>query len=80
MVFLAAAVAGVGAALAVTAMAKAIAQLRGRDYVIPKDVQEVVVTTVAHRLLMSPKAEALGKTPEQTLQAILDKVPAPRLR
>ena len=68
------------ATLAVTAMAKAIAQLRGRDYVIPKDVQEVFVTTVAHRLLMSPKAEALGKTPEQTLQAILDKVPAPRLR
>ena len=68
------------ATLAVTAMAKAIAQLRGRDYVIPKDVQEVFVTTVAHRLLMSPKAEALGKTAGQTLQAILDKVPAPRLR
>ena len=68
------------ATLAVTAMAKAIAQLRGRDYVIPKDVQEVFVTTVAHRLLMSPKAEALGTPPTQTLQAILDKVPAPRLR
>lgn len=68
------------ATLAVTAMAKAIAQLRGRDYVIPKDVQEVFVTTVAHRLLLSPKAEALGKTAEQTLRAILDKVPAPRLR
>ena len=68
------------ATLAVTAMAKAIARLRGRDYVIPRDVQEVFVTTVAHRLLMSPKAEALGRTPEQTLQAILDKVAAPRLR
>ena len=68
------------ATLAVTAMAKAIAQLRGRDFVIPKDVQEVFITTVAHRLLMSPKAEALGRTPEQTLQSILDKVPAPRLR
>ena len=68
------------ATLAVTAMAKAIAQLRGRDFVIPRDVQEVFITTVAHRLLMSPKAEALGRTPEQTLQSILDKVPAPRLR
>ena len=68
------------ATLAVTAMAKSIAQLRGRDFVIPRDVQEVFITTVAHRLLMSPKAEALGRTPEQTLQSILDKVPAPRLR
>ena len=68
------------ATLSVTAMAKAIARLRGRDYVIPKDVQEVFITTVAHRLLMSPQAEALGRTPEQALQAILDKVAAPRLR
>ncbi len=68
------------ATLSVTAMAKAIAQLRGRDYVIPSDVQEVFVTTVAHRLLMSPRAEGQGITAEQTLQAILEQVSAPKLR
>ena len=68
------------ATLAVTAMAKAIAQLRGRDYVIPADVKEVFITTVAHRLLMTPKAEGLGHTAEQALKSILDKVSAPRLR
>lgn len=68
------------ATLAITAMAKAVAQLRGRDYVIPKDVQEVFSPTVAHRLLLSAKAEGLSKKPEQVLQDILAEVSAPKLR
>ena len=66
------------ATLAVTAMAKAVAQLRGRDYVTPKDVQEVFLRTVAHRLLLNPKAEAVGVTAYQVLGEILDRVPAPK--
>ncbi len=68
------------ATLALTAMAKAVAQLRGRDYVVPADVREVFAHTLAHRLILSPKAEAQGKTPEQVLREILDSHPAPRLR
>lgn len=68
------------ATLAVTAMSKAVAQLRGRDYVIPKDVQEVFIPTVAHRLLLSDKAEARGVTAEQVLRQIIDGVEAPKLR
>ena len=66
------------ATLAVTAMAKAVAQLRGRDYVTPKDVQEVFLRTVAHRLLLTPKAEAAGVTAYQVLGEILETVPAPQ--
>ncbi len=67
------------ATLAVVSMAKANAQLRGRDYVTPKDVQEVFLPTVAHRLILS--AEALGRslTQEQVLVKLLKSVPAPRL-
>lgn len=68
------------ATLSVTAMAKAIARLRGRDYVIPQDVQEVFPITVAHRLILQPKAEAMGVTAGQALTKILESVPAPRLR
>lgn len=68
------------ATLAVTSMAKAVAQLRGRDYVLPSDVREVFVWTVAHRLILSPKAEGQGKTPQQILMEIISQVPAPRMR
>lgn len=67
------------ATLAVTAVSKALAQLRGRDYVVPEDVRESFIQTVAHRLLLSPKAEAQGKTAESILQDILSQVRAPKL-
>ena len=68
------------ATLAVTAMAKSVAQLRGRDYVVPGDVREVFPQTVAHRLILSPRAETQGKTGEMVLKTILDTVPVPKLR
>lgn len=68
------------ATLAVTAMAKSVAQLRGRDYVVPGDVREVFPQTVAHRLILSPRAETQGKSAEAVLRNILDTVPVPKLR
>ena len=68
------------ATLAVTAMSKAVAQLRGRDYVIPADVREVFVNTIAHRLLLTGRAEGQGRTAAAILEDILKAVPAPRLR
>ena len=67
------------ATLSVTAMSKAIARLRGRDYVVPRDVQEVFVNTVAHRLLLTSQAEGQGLTCQQVLEEILRTVAAPRL-
>lgn len=68
------------ATLAVTAMAKAVARLRGRDYVLPADVREVFPQTVAHRLILSSRAEAQGKTAQQVARELLAAVPAPRVR
>ena len=68
------------ATLAVTAMAKAVARLRGRDYVVPGDVREVFIHTVAHRLILSPRAEAQGKQADQILREILESVNPPKLR
>ena len=67
------------ATLAVTAMAKAVAQLHGRDYVVPEDVQEVFVATIAHRLILSSKAEGRRLTAEKILSEILKQVPAPKI-
>ena len=67
------------ATLAVTAMAKAVAQLHGRDYVVPEDVQEVFVATIAHRLILSSKAEGRRLTAEKILSEIIKQVPAPKI-
>lgn len=66
------------ATLAVTSMAKAVASLQGRDYVLPEDVKEVLVPTVAHRLLLSARAEGEGLTSEQILLDILNAVAVPK--
>ncbi len=68
------------ATLAVTSMAKAAAQIRGRDYVIPADVREVFPWTVAHRLILSYKAEESGRNAETILKEIVGRTPAPRIR
>ena len=68
------------ATLAVVAMSKAAARLRGRDYVIPADVKEVFVRTLSHRLLLTAQAESTGSTPADLLGAILAAVPQPKLR
>ena len=68
------------ATLAVAAMSKAVAQLRGRDFVVPKDVQEVFVTTVAHRLILTPQALGQNRSAAAILEEILSAVPAPKLR
>lgn len=66
------------ATLSVTALAKAVAQLRGRDYVVPKDAQEAFLRAVPHRLLMDPQAGSV--TAGDVLSEILNTVPAPQLR
>lgn len=67
------------ATLSVTAMAKAIAYLNNRDYVIPRDVQTVFREVVAHRLLLTPDMEAKGRKAEELLDEILKSTPAPKL-
>lgn len=67
------------ATLSVTAMAKSVAALQGRDYVIPDDVASVFPTTVAHRLLLTPEARAAGVSPEALLKEILGGAKAPKL-
>ena len=49
-------------ALSVSRMSKALACLRGRDYVIPEDVRDIFPDVCAHRVLLSQKArlERLG--------------------
>lgn len=58
-------------AIAVSRMARACAYLRGRDFVVPEDVQEVFADVCAHRLLLSQKARAAHMTAQAVLEQIL---------
>ena len=59
------------ATLSMASMAKAVAMLKGRDYVTPEDVQTVFVDTISHRLLLAPEAEARDISEAKLLQEIL---------
>lgn len=63
--------------LAVAAMAKAHAVLEDRDYVLPQDVSDSFPVTAAHRLLLTPEAEAGGAKALVIASAILRSVPQP---
>ena len=65
------------ATLGVAAMARAYAYLSDRDYVVPGDVKQVFVTTVAHRLLLTADAENLGRTAADIAAEILKSAAAP---
>jgi len=43
--------------------------------VIPDDVKELVMPTLAHRLIVKPESALRGRTASGALQAILDETP-----
>ena len=68
------------ATLSMASMAKAVAMLKGRDFVTPEDVKTVFIDTISHRLLLAPEAEARDISAAKLLQEILRKTAAPRVR
>jgi MoxR-like ATPase len=48
------------AGIALTRAAKALALLRGRDFVVPKDIKDLAGRVLAHRLMLSPDAKVHG--------------------
>lgn len=67
------------ATLALSAMARAAAYASGRDYVIPKDIHNVYIDTLAHRIILSAEAVSRGMTAEGALQSVLGSVKSPRV-
>ena len=62
------------ATIAIDAAARARAWLHGNDFVSPEDIQSVAPACLAHRLHLSYEAEAEGKTREDVVEAILERV------
>ena len=60
-----------------TMAAKANAFLKGRGYVVPQDVKDLVFDVLRHRILLSYEAEAEEITSEQIIASILERTPVP---
>jgi MoxR-like ATPase len=56
---------------------RALAFLRGRDYLLPQDVTDVAPDVLRHRVVLSYEALANGVMPDEIVQRILEHVPAP---
>ncbi|MBO0682376.1 MAG: MoxR family ATPase [Candidatus Dormibacteraeota bacterium] len=58
-------------------VARAVAALRGRDYVLPDDVKGVAVPALAHRLVLRPEVWVQRITADDVVQQCLEQVPTP---
>jgi MoxR-like ATPase len=67
------------ATLGLVASARALALMRGRDYVLPRDVADVAGDVMAHRLVLSFDAVAEGINPRQIIDYLVSVVPQPQV-
>jgi MoxR-like ATPase len=58
-------------------VARALAVLEGREYVLPEDVKECAVAALAHRLTMRAETWSSGVTGTQVVTELLGQVPGP---
>jgi MoxR-like ATPase len=66
------------ASIALLNGAKALAALRGRDFVTPEDVQFLAAPVLRHRIMLTPEREMEGGTPDEVVKAIVQTVEVPR--
>lgn len=57
--------------------ARALAYLRGRNYVLPEDVLDMTLDVMRHRLVLSYEALSDNVSSDMLLKKILDRVPIP---
>jgi MoxR-like ATPase len=66
------------ASLSMLKSSKAIAAIKGRDFVTPEDIQFVATPVLNHRIILTPEAEMEGATPEQLITEIIQSIEVPR--
>lgn len=66
------------AGIALVRLAKALAYINTRNYVIPDDVKSLAKTVLAHRVIVKPEYEVSGVHPHKVIEDILAKVEVPK--
>ena len=65
------------ASLALLRASRALAAMRGRDYVLPDDVKRLAPAVLAHRLILTSQSRLGGRDDVAIVEEILESVPAP---
>lgn len=66
------------ASVAVLNSSKALAAMRGRDFITPEDIREVLPHVLRHRLILTPEKEMEGAVPDDIILLLMQKVEVPR--
>jgi MoxR-like ATPase len=66
------------AAAQIAVAARARACLEARDYVTPDDAKALFLPALRHRVVLSPAAEIEGRSADQAITTIVDRIEAPR--
>ncbi|MBI3919934.1 MAG: MoxR family ATPase [Armatimonadetes bacterium] len=66
------------ASIGLLLIAKALAAMRGRNFIIPEDVKDAAPPVLRHRMILRPEAEIEGITADQIIKGILDSTEVPR--
>lgn len=67
------------ASLGLIAAGRALALLRGRDFLVPQDVYDVAADVLRHRLVLSYEALAQNQGPDEVVSAVLQGIGLPRV-
>ena len=70
--------AGPRASLGLLDSGRALAILRGRDFITPDDIKEMALPVLIHRVTLSPESEMEGTTLNDVLKRLFDKIEVPR--
>ena len=66
------------AGIALLNSSKAVARLRGREFVIPDDVKAMALPVLRHRVLLRPEAEVEGLSPDRIVTNLIEAQTVPR--
>lgn len=63
--------------IAMYKMAKALAFVKGRDYVVPDDIKLLAPYVFSHRIMLSPKGKSVVRSNEEAIEKIVMNVEVP---
>lgn len=66
------------ASIALLKASKALAVVKGRDFVTPEDIKYLSKPVLRHRVILTPEREIEGKTTDEIIEMIVNKIEVPR--